>query len=245
MLTLERLRSHVVAALGRQPAGANSIEYLVNEAGQAWSNLKAWPYQSGQRMVLALVPGQVVYGLGVAFLELQKLVDSTGYANEARLVARAAFEELRELYPQAQHPMWSGTIYDGAVAGVPQKVLEIHPAPVAASELIVVYRRGWTPVSTLEEPIELPAQLEPAFLSFVELYARGRERKLPLEEAMRLAATSDLVQAAMFVDGNQLPAQYPRLGRIGRQHAFRTANMGGMYIQTPFGPRLRTPGSSI
>lgn len=241
MLTLQRLLAHVTDELMRPPGSANRIEDLVNEAGVAWTNLTTWSYQSNQKLALPLVVGQTIYPLGAELLEIKTIADphypDWGFRDwDTLLMPRADFDVWKIATNAPTAISWYGTVYDERFDGVRQKTLEMWPAPSIARDLSIIYKRGWASVDKLTDAVDLPIQLEPAFIAWVRRFAAGREKKLPFEEAIKMAKSSELVQDAIASDGRQVPTQPPRLGRIGQKYIERAVG------QNSWDPRYR--GSS-
>lgn len=219
MLTLERLQDLVFDVLGRAPSSTNAIELLVNEAGIAWCNAHDWGYLRRRKLEVPLVDGQGAYALGTDVVTVESVIDPSipGWAPE--LLPRPEFEELRAYESTVVSAWWNGTIYDDTVGGLAQKVLEIHPTPTSARTLVLIYRGTWRPVDKRGVALDIPVQLEPAFVEWIMSWAEAREKRLPRLEALKRAKENPVVQDAMSREGRESRAISPRPGPVGRNFA--------------------------
>lgn len=242
MLTLQRLKEHVRDMLNRMPSGSNSIELLVNEAGIAWCNMHAWGYLNRRRRLIPFVADQTVYGLGPDLKRIRSLVDPEYPVWQPELMQRSEFDEFRERLSSVGDYWWSGTVYDDSVDGVPQKVLEVYPAPSRPRDISLIFTGGWLAVDTLDEAIDIPQQLEPAFVEFVRAYSNAREKRQTMAVAMEELKQNDIIKAAMRSESTELPWLSPTLGNVG--HRFLGRTRGREVTFGPYGPRLRYPFGS-
>lgn len=242
MLTLQRLQQHLADMLNRQLSSSNSIELLVNEAGIAWCNFHAWGYLSRRRRLIPFVPDQTVYGLGPDLKRVRSIVDPEYPVWMPELMQRPEFDEWRERLSSVGDYWWSGTVYDDVVDGVPQKVLEVYPAPSRERDVSLIYTAGWLAVDASNEPIDLPQQLEPAFVEFVRAFAAAREKRTTMAAAMEELKQNDVIMAAMRSESTELPWLAPTLGQVG--HRFLGRRRGREVTFGPYGPRLRYPFGS-
>lgn len=242
MLNLRILNDHVFDALNRAPSSSNSIELLANEAGIAWCNANAWGYLRRRRRELAFVADQTVYALGADVVELQSLSDPSFRMYSPRLVTRSEFEAIRTGLGGTLRGVWIGTVFDSVEDDVAQKVLEVYPAPTSARSVVMIYTGGWEQVDDREAAIDLPQQLEPAFVEWVRLYAMGREAKLTMLEAVERAKASPLMRDAMAREGNEVPSLPAPIGRIGM--AYSRARGARYSDPNPYGPNLARPWGS-
>lgn len=240
MLNLAILGGHILDALNRHPAASNSVELLVNEAGTAWCNANAWGYLRRRRREVVFVAGQASYPLGADLVEVQSITDLAQRGVCPLLVTRSEFETQRAVGGGIGYGgAWVGTVYDGLDGGVAQKLLEVFPTPTATQTIVLIYTGGWARVNESEEPIDLPQQLEPAFIEWVRHYAMGREAKMPMAEAIALAQASPIVRDAMAREGRETPFLPASLGRVGV--TFRRAAAGRFSDPNPYGPNLARP----
>lgn len=220
MLTLRRLADVVFDALDRAPSSTNSIEFLVNEAGVAWANAHEWGYLRRKRMEVAIEPGTTVYALGPDLITVDALIDPDYQRYVPTLLPRPEFELWKAESLTMTTTMWVGTVYDAVLDGLPQKALEVYPAPSTTRSLIVIYTGTWTEVDAMDDAVDIPVQLEPAFMEWVRSYAMAREKKASMAEALALAKANPLVADAMQREGREVRAIPPRLGPVGA--AFET-----------------------
>lgn len=217
MLTLRRLADVVFDALDRAPSSTNSIEFLVNEAGVAWCNAHEWGYLRRRRTELSLEPETTVYGLGEDLVTVESIIDPDHQRYVPTLLPRPEFELWKAEYLAMTTTLWVGTVYDGAIGGVPQKVLEMHPAPSTERGLIVIYTGTWSPVDDLDDVVDIPVQLEPAFTEWVRAWAVAREKKAGMAEALTIVKQNPVVADAMQREGREVRAIPPRMGPVGAQ----------------------------
>lgn len=239
VLTLKEVADHIEDQLELSPAGTNRPELLVNEAGVAWCNASGWAYLRRRVRDIELSTAATVYPLGADFRELESIVDPEFPVWEPDLMPRSEFEVYKKRIVTATDTWWAGTIYDSVVSEVPQKVLELFPVPRTARTLTITYTAGWTRVDETDDVIDLPQQLEPAFVGWIRHYAEGREKRKDINEHMAAFKRSPVFMDAEAREGAELPFLEAPLGQSGERF-FRTTTAKEV-VWGPYGPRLRRP----
>lgn len=177
-LTYPLLAEAVREELAREPS-KQTMESLINEAGERWVSIHRWAYLRQAKIDIKLVSGTERYRLPGGVREVgDELFRPNSIWRPIPVVSFDAFTAFRERYlagiERPYEPL--ATTVREVQEGDDRPELYLYVFPSSITETVVTQvELGWFPVNAKSDEVYLPDHLGVYFLEFLRVYAMHRE----------------------------------------------------------------------